>query len=446
MFCTHCGAKLQEGALFCTECGEKIEVIDEKNQSLNQDLQVDAEVKEKKQYSKKTVGLIAGAVAMCVIIVLGIVTFLNRPKTLEINKYIKANFEGYDGYGAASLYFDQEQFLKDNKGIIEYKKGANPLMKAMYDSPEEALMRVLNNGQVSQPENLFNGNKVEYEWNIDADEVLKSFGWKLEYSKVEFEVSGLTKISDFDPFEAIQVKFEGTSPYAYAYIEYLEQTEDLPSLSYELDVETNLRIGDEVTVRAYCYYAEDATEYCMKYYGKRPSSLEKTYKVEQIPQYVDELAKIPSSVRNDMNSHVEYEFRNYAESIWSEHIIVNQIKNVGAYFFESEEERNYQNNVLVLVYRIDTSLVYDDYDVKEDFSLYYCVTYEDLILDADGSCNVDVDDCYSTSHYFSKYIQYGDDYGESDYFYFHGYESFKEITDAIQNYYINEYRMETDVR
>ena len=87
--------------------------------------------KPKKPMNKKLLfGIIGGACALLIIIIVSLVLVANHKTKINLSDYIKVSYDGYDAYGTASAEFDYDKYLDD-------------LMKAS-SSFKKAIIRILH--------------------------------------------------------------------------------------------------------------------------------------------------------------------------------------------------------------------------------------------------------------------------------------------------------------
>ncbi len=138
MFCPNCGTEIKEG-LFCPKCGTRIAEDDqpvgtqEGNATNSQTPPVDPNVDHGSGMttatmnygSKSNIGMIVGVVAaVLAIIVVLIIIVGNKKTTVNLDKYVRADFYGYDSLGKADSEIDWASFEKDYGGKIKIKKSA----------------------------------------------------------------------------------------------------------------------------------------------------------------------------------------------------------------------------------------------------------------------------------------------------------------------------------
>lgn len=172
MFCTNCGAQIPDGSRFCTNCGKQIaapqdsvplqtaeeavavETTEQFSQAENQQTAGAAEemqnrfvqpaeqqVQPKKKMKKGLlIGIIAGAVALVAIAaVLLLFVFPIGKVKIDLAKYVKVEYSGYDGGGRATATIDRDRFLEDYSGKIKYSKKYASLEDEGFFAAEELI-------------------------------------------------------------------------------------------------------------------------------------------------------------------------------------------------------------------------------------------------------------------------------------------------------------------
>ncbi len=175
-------------------------------------------------------------------------------KTIDVSETVKAEFEGYDGYGVCTI--ENEYDWIDN---------ALELYGDKFDDLSYDLMDSVTY-KMSKQENLSNGDTVTVTPVIGSE--AEDYAFNLTGEPVTFTVEGLQEVEEFDPFDNITVSFEGISPNGTAVI--TEKKDN--SVSYKPDKQSGLSNGDTITVTANSFL--DMNEYAMEY-GKVFSTTEK---------------------------------------------------------------------------------------------------------------------------------------------------------------------------
>lgn len=152
------------------------------------------------------------AVIAAVIALIGIISIMNKPVTIDMNKYISYEVEGYDGYGEASISIDWDaistkyakklKFTKNARkeygDILEYMDPITVLRNSMYVS-------------LDKYDELLNGDTINYSW-IEDKESIDAVKCNLKFEDGSFKANGLletVKIDLFKDFKESLVTFSG---------------------------------------------------------------------------------------------------------------------------------------------------------------------------------------------------------------------------------------------
>ncbi|MBQ9604570.1 MAG: zinc ribbon domain-containing protein, partial [Firmicutes bacterium] len=182
MFCEKCGAQLPEGATFCEKCGNKTETDNNTAPAPN---------KDRVNNTKKQLGFIAAAV---IAIAAAVLFILGHKTTVDLNNYLKAEFDGYNTVGKATISFDSDAFNE------KYKNKFRRVTNSKIEDPAFIVVSYMKNSEKHE-EDLSNGDVIEYQWDIEADKIEKEMGCKIKYSDTSFTVEGLKEVEVLDPFK-----------------------------------------------------------------------------------------------------------------------------------------------------------------------------------------------------------------------------------------------------
>ncbi len=157
--------------------------------------------------SNKVKKLLPIIIAVAVIVITIIIIIASSGKSINIDDYIIDNikFSGYDGYGEIEAGAD----------IIDYDRLITDLEMQSTDFSEMLGAEIVLEGCIDisfstgeKPQNLKNGDNVEYVITVDYDRINGSgFKKKLKGKdtiKKSYEVSGLAEIIELNPFDAIE--------------------------------------------------------------------------------------------------------------------------------------------------------------------------------------------------------------------------------------------------
>ena len=202
-----------------------------------------ASVPPKKPFklTKKMIGGIAAAVAalVAVLVIVGIVKA--QPVVIDLDDYADVTFDGYDGYGTASVSFDYNKYYDDLANAL-YKKGV--ISSKSTDNMYNLLSTSAKLASIEEPDckldkdsDLSNGDTVKLTYDYD-NSALKKVKLKFKGKGKKVKVSGLKTIKSFDPFDDLKVSFDGTAPNGEVDYEYDGDYSD--DLEFSADKEDGL--------------------------------------------------------------------------------------------------------------------------------------------------------------------------------------------------------------
>lgn len=464
MFCKECGHEMPDGVMFCPECGAKQDGnAAQTNASgtqaagavpVGQVPQPQGEVLKKQiQIDKKWMAPIA--VVAGVVVVAGIVSMTMKP-TIKLDKYMEVSAEGYNTVGKATLSFDTEKFEKDYEKKLEkaLKKGKNKKNKNAYqasaylpdyfgdyDPTSEAanLLSDAVSGELDKTSSLSNGDVITYQWNCDDDYVLNKYGFKLKYSDIQYTVSGLEEAETFDPFEGLEVTFEGIETEGRATLNGQPTAREAQDLNYDFDKRSDLSNGDTVTVSVSTYNG-DVIDYCIDKYDKIPSPMEKTFTVAGLQHYVSGAGDISDEARKSMENRGQ-EIYYSSMKTWSNEEKLEGFTYLGNYLLKRKEgSSGTYKNVYYAVYKATIHDTYSNsteiYDKPVDIYWYIC--FYDLTADENGNTTVDLMD------YDVPGARVQVDSGVGYWFstrswYYDGFQNLDELNDEVVTYNLDNY-------
>ena len=338
----------------------------------------------------------------CIVIILAqmmlvMLTGCGKQK-IDLNKYITINTSGYDECGSAEYEFDERQFINDYSEKISVKKNAEELefLKEMGASPVEQLLISCVNAELDKEEELKNGDVINLEWNCDKQTALEVFNVELSYENIPYTVSNLQEIEEFNPFDHIEVKFEGVAPDVKIEIKKEESCKELGSIDFKIEDRETIYQGDTICITA----AYTATEWdFVKQFGKKMTENTKEYLVENVSYYMRNVDEIPNELMDKMEKHGEDVLTSYvARQQWSNPQVVDRMEYIGNYFMHRTSGKvnpmSKGYNSLIFLYEIEAT--YYNYEI----TYYYTVTYDDIIMLKDGTCTVDLGAGYGSKSNF----------------------------------------------
>ncbi|MDE5679927.1 MAG: hypothetical protein K2I01_05785 [Lachnospiraceae bacterium] len=365
--------------------------------------------------------------------------------TVNLNKYITIECAGYDSLGTASFSFDYEAFEKDYSGKIKLSSKDSNEMKLLGllsgGSSAELLLDVCVSQNLDQARNLSNGDTITLTWNCEDEMASEYFNCKLDYSDIEYKVTGLTEVGKFNPFDYVEVSFSETEPYIIATITQNYDQPEMQYIRFTADKEHNLCNGDIVTVTASISGSVDTF---VENYGVVISETERTYTVEGLPHYATGVAEIPSDVMDAMSAKGEEVFRAYVANSWNKPENLISVTYIGNYFltakpleYVTRSKSFWTENYVYLVYKITAT----NPDPEEVVEYYYYVYYGDIEIQPDGSCSVDVNTCTApdTGWFSTETFKVGS-------YTYVGYESLEALKENRVTSHVDEYEYTISVQ
>ena len=244
-----------------------------------------------------------GFVLAIILLTLGIAAVLTivrnkkpDPVSIDLSEYLQVEVSGFDGYGKVHGTFDQDALrtelstqMADQAGKIGSKGPAEEDVSADVEAVIE------NIGiDISSYDHLSNGDTLQLEISLqeEAQEILDRYYVLLDTEKLlePIPVEGLKEIISYDPFEDLEISFDGAEPYGEAYVSYYGDYSDV--LYAEASPSSGLKNGDPVTitVEAWC----DGEE-LKESYGIELTRTQETAWVSGLKYYPDSMEDISDS-------------------------------------------------------------------------------------------------------------------------------------------------------
>ena len=198
-------------------------------------------------------------------------------------------------------------------------------------------------------------------------------------------VSGLEEIREIDPFEGVELTFDGTSPNAFASAQNNSSEPALEYVYFEVSPNDGLKEGDTVTVRIPNYDEEDI----IKNYGVRFSQTEKTYTVEGVDAYLmtnDNLD--PAALETMKQATEEYVEEYFNDDYRAKEIKASDVQYVGYYLLTNKSTNVWTGyNKVYVVYSATVSSKAKKKTFKPK-TVYFPVEYDDIKKLADGTYEI----------------------------------------------------------
>ncbi len=245
------------------------------------------ETKEKKGINK----FILCAFIVIVIAVAAVVVYMmNAPKEIDVNDYVTVEFSGYETMGEAKVTFDSEEFFYDFSQVVKLsdkiqKEYDMSGLGDMYDFFKNGAFGAMDlqtrmEYELSASTDLSNGDDVTLSWAIDVDYVQKHYGVKLLCDSQTLNVTGLEEVKPFNPFDDLDISFEGTNGAGTVVLEVNSEDEIYEGITFRADKTSGLSNGDEIVITYGANFGKDLESYCAQNYGKVPDTVEMEVTVE----------------------------------------------------------------------------------------------------------------------------------------------------------------------
>ncbi len=385
-FCSNCGTQLEDDAVFCTNCGTKQEELkqDNKEEVNNASQTVDSTVNgaeasnnqkanngfagfiDKLKNDKKTRSICIGAMAAVIVLICILVGVNNAHHTVDLTKYYHVTFEGADTKGHAYVDVDENGLydalteaggkkMKNNDGLF---------------SPQFTIEATIST-EITPNEDLSNGDKVTLHISY-SEAVAKEYGVKLKAKDKKFKVEGLKDVEEFNPFDYIEISYEGVEPNIRA---SFNVSKDAPkeiqqAISFTSDKSYNLSVGDKYTVEV--IYSENS----LLEQGYTCSETEKEFTVDGGDTYVSSADDIDEKALKAMDSEAKDAWTAYTASY---EYTFGEKQYLGYYLLNSKDKTG---NTIYMVHQCTVS----DPDGKfADTPVYLVTSFQDVVKKSDGT-------------------------------------------------------------
>lgn len=362
---------------------------------------------------------------------------------IDLNNYIVTEFSGYDTYGKVTVGLDTMTIIEDNLQAFGLEEDALEEEKlAVFAQLKNAI-----NGNFDKSKELSNGEIINFEWtSVKTEKLEEKYPVSFKYSDIEYTVEGLAEIELVDPFESIEVIFEGKSPNGTAKV-----TSDTSQFSFKLDKNTGLSNGDIVTVTA-SYGGLPEGNYISSY-GKKLSVTEMSYTVEGLASYPQAIAEISSDMQDKMIRQAEDSIKAHCSG-WKEGNSLAALESAGCYYLSLKPGFNKSPaNRIYYVFKVTanmTGLLEEAYANGDDSihtgtDEYYTFVYFDEIVNLpDGTTSVDLGNGRICENSVNSNYGYYNFFGTSHYT-FAGYKDLDSMFNDCVTAYIESYNYENTV-
>lgn len=370
-----------------------------------------------KKFSNKQIGGICGAIAA--VVVLGFV-ISNGSKTINLNKYLTVEVEGYEGFGEATATIDWDAIEdKYGKKLSFTRKAANEYGGFLsMTTPVEALRDGVT-VTLDKREGLSNGDKVKYTIEIE-DDLEEYLNCKIKFKDGDEKVSGLEKVDTFDAFANLEVTFDGVGPNGTVNLNY--KGSELSTYDFTCDKSSGLSNGDTIVVSINA----DNLENYINAIGKIPAESEKKYKVKGLESYVVSIDEIDEKALEDMKSQGFDVYNAMVASEWDESEELSSLDYIGNYLLVNKDPEGYgDKNYLYLVFKARVHNTHKTYDQVNN--IYWTIGFSNLKVNGEGKVNVNVTDYRVGYDSFEIDSNVSDGWFGTKHWYYRGYPTLTEL-------------------
>lgn len=226
------------------------EVLSDENPDINE-VKEDSEENKKEGFKFKPIYLLP--LLIIALAVAGAYFLKNRkPAEVEIDlsDYIDVTYNGDDGAATPSASLDTSKLLADHGNDIAYVN--KDRKNDQYSSPANQFVEELEKSttfQFSKDNNISNGEEITVVANVDDSSIMDDYNVMFTNTIKSVIVEGIITQEYIDPFEYMEVNFDGESPnmslsanFKEDAPEYLQDIEIVPSKT------SDLSSGEEVNV------------------------------------------------------------------------------------------------------------------------------------------------------------------------------------------------------
>ena len=479
MFCNQCGKEVPDTVKKCPNCGADLEEVKQSNQKSDD---ISAKITgllsgidlHKFDFSKIPLKPLAAIVVGIILIVIVVKAFSNRKPTLKLNDYVSVVYEGYDSVGTARVEIDYDKFGEDYGKKIKFTSNAKKELKNMediegidvselteYEGEQLAafIFQYVLIGALDKSDHLSNGDVIKYVWDFDEEMVTSAVRCNLKYSDIKFKVDGLEKVDSFDPFEGIEMEFNGVEPDGKASFTNSSTDPIVRNISFSMDKSSGLSNGDKVTLKIYDDYYDTPNDYYISTFGKIPTQTEKVYEVSGLGKYVSAISEIPEELMDRMKKQAvdsymagAAEWNNDDQSSEETRKIrsskVESFNYIGRYLLTRKSSDNIwggYHNMLTLVYKpvVTIERIIGDEEYYKNEVYYWDITYHDILIDQEGKAVMDLNSYDKCTNSFGR--DTGISWSGYDAYYLSGYEHIDDVYRDVVSKNLEQFNHEDNI-
>ncbi|WP_297281525.1 zinc ribbon domain-containing protein [uncultured Anaerococcus sp.] len=349
------------------------------------------EAKSKKKFKFKPIYLLP--ILLIILGVIGAYFFTHRkaPEVeIDLSEYIDVAFNGQEGEATPTASLNTSKLLSDYGNEIAYKN--RDRKSDEFSSPANQFINELENStsfQYSKDSGLTNGEEITVVANVTDSSIIEDYNVLFTNTMKSVIVGNLITEEYQDPFDYIDVKFDGESPEISLEVSLKEDAPD-----YMADIEIapsktkDLSSGEEVNISL--IYDEDEL---YNSYGIRLDPKDKTFtapgeaddsqeddEADSADGYITSIDSLDQDLLDDLKYNAGELIRNtFADRSFTQ---IQDINYLGA-ITGSDTSANDLKNRVMLIYEIKAN---EDYEGKytNDYTYYSFVEYQNVKNEKDS--------------------------------------------------------------
>lgn len=194
---------------------------------------------------------------------------------IDLNEYLDVDYDGVHGYATATYEIDYEELITDYEEIFGFDD--DDLIED--EDGQEFYLEVVEAvaGGLNKTENLENGDELVFEWDLDVEDLEEDYKVKFVYAEYTEVVEDLDELKEVDAFKGVEIKYDGPSGFAYAWLDTSMQ--EYYQFYYNVNLEGKFSNGDKITVTL----ADGYMDSCIQA-GIVPKETSKTYTVSGLQE------------------------------------------------------------------------------------------------------------------------------------------------------------------
>ncbi len=392
MYCKKCGAQIKEGEKVCQKCGMPIDPVRRSEVPETGKSSGAATNVPKKRHTK----MVLIIVIIFVLIIAAAAFMMNRKPTIDLNKYTKVTYEGYDGHGEAEVKIDYGAINEDYAKKVKVMTNSETFW--FVDLSVGEVLPYLVTASIDVSSGLSNGDQITISYQTE-EEMKEILDCKIKCREETVTVEGLEEIRAIDVFTGVEVNFSGTAPHGKADLKTGEQFDEIWGFySWNIDPYTDLSNGDTVTVSL---EVQDEDAFIQKF-GGMPKDTVRTYTVAGLDSYVTDMSQLSSenieALRKEANEQLEATCANTSPIMIGSWIHADitiprsasfedvTLENI---YFLTEKDSNEKifsksMGIPVLLYKLTAKVFDSEGEERKAEEIYFTVAFTELVLEEDG--------------------------------------------------------------